>query len=128
MKPMTNGTLRTILAALAVLVFTAAAAAAEIHRRSFDVGDGGRLEVGTDVGSIEVEAAGSGRVEIEVEATGPRADELKLDFSQSGDDVTVRGKLPRRGLIRWGSGPRVKYTITVPARYDVDLGTAGGSI
>ena len=117
MKPMTNGTLRTILAALAVLVFTAAAAAAEIHRRSFDVGDGGRLEVGTDVGSIEVEAAGSGRVEIEVEATGPRA-----------DDVTVRGKLPRRGLIRWGSGPRVKYTITVPARYDVDLGTAGGSI
>ena len=122
--------LRTGFAALAALALTVTLAAAEITTRSFDVGDGGRLTVDTDVGSIEVRAAGSGNLEVEVEATGSRADELELDFSQSGDDVTVRGEFPRsRGLFSWGSsGVKVTFTITVPERYDVDLETSGGSI
>lgn len=121
---------RAFGAAFAALLLTAAAAGAETYRRSFDVGDGGRLNVDTDVGSIEVRAAGSGRVEIEVEASGSRADELELDFSQNGDDVTVRADFPRqRGWFNWGSsGIRVEFVITVPERYDVDLETSGGSI
>jgi DUF4097 and DUF4098 domain-containing protein YvlB len=109
--------------ALAVL----GTASAEITNKSFDVGDGGKLYVDTDVGSIEVRSGGSG-VSIEVDASGPRADELELDFQQNGNDVTVRGDFPKSSLWSWGRSPKIEFTITVPRRYDVELKTSGGSI
>jgi hypothetical protein len=110
-----------------VLVLPGLAAQGAETSKTFNVGDGGLLEVDTDVGSIEVSASGSGTVTVKVLRSGSRADELELDFSQSGDNVSVRGEMPRRGLFG-GSSPRVRFVITVPRTYNVDLKTSGGSI
>ena len=113
-------------------LFTAGAGAAraDVVRKSFDVAPGGKLTVDTDRGSIEVRASGAGKVDVEVTREGNEAEDLKLDFAQSGNDVTVRGTDPRGhgGFnFNWGRS-RVHFVITVPSRYDVDLETAGGSI
>jgi DUF4097 and DUF4098 domain-containing protein YvlB len=116
-------------AAVAAALLLAGSAAADTVTKSFDVAPGGRLTVDTDLGSIEVRAAGEGRVEVEVIREGSDAQDLKLDFSQSGDDVTIRGDYPRQhGWFHWTDRLKVRFRITVPSRYDVDLKTSGGSI
>ncbi len=120
-------TRRTFAVGLALTLIGLCAAGAETTRKSFDVGAGGKLYVDTDIGSVEVRAGGDG-VEIEVDVSGPRADELELDFDQSGNDVTVRGDFPKNTIWGWGRSPRVEFTITVPTRFDVELATSGGSI
>ncbi len=119
---------RAALVGLALLILTATGAAAGVQERAFDVADGGLLKVDTDLGSIEVQASGSGQVDVVVETSGAHADELKVEFSQSGDEVRVRGDYRRSGAMSWGRSPRVKFRITVPERYNVDLRTSGGSI
>ncbi len=102
---------------------------AETINRSFTVGDGGMLDIETDIGSIEVVASGSGEVEVEVRRSGSRADELTVDFSQSGDNVSVRGDLPgRSSWFSWGNSPKVRFIVTVPKEYNLELRTSGGSI
>jgi hypothetical protein len=115
-----------LLAAI-LLIPGLSADGAETIKRSFTVGDSGQLEVNTDVGSIEVRASGSGQVTVEVRRSGSRADELEVDFSQSGNDVSVHADLPRKGWFG-GRSAKVRFIITVPERYNLDLNTAGGSI
>lgn len=124
---MTNKARRVFLLSLTLALAGLTVAGAEITHKSFDAGAGGKLTVDTDIGSIEVRSGGSG-VEIEVDASGPRADELKLDFDQSGNDVTVRGDFPKNSVWSWGRSPKIKFTITVPRNYNVELETSGGSI
>ena len=110
-------------------VLIAAPAAGDTVSRGFDVAPGGRLEVHTDRGAIEVRAAAGRRVEVEVTREGSEAERLELTFDQRGDDVVVRGTHPgSRGWFNWGGNQRIRFVITVPERYDVDLETAGGSI
>ena len=114
-----------------VFIAGAGVARADVVRKSFDVAPGGKLTVDTDRGSIEVRASGAGKVDVEVTREGSEAEDLKLDFAQSGNDVTVRGTDPRAhgGFnFNWGNRSRVRFVITVPSRYDVDLETAGGSV
>jgi DUF4097 and DUF4098 domain-containing protein YvlB len=128
MRSATNlGWIPCLLAA-ALLIPGVQAEGAETIKRSFKVGDGGELDLETDVGSIEVQASGSGEVTVEVRRSGSRADELDVDFSQSGDDVTVRAELPRKMGWFGGRSPRVRFIVTVPESYNLDLNTAGGSI
>ncbi len=103
-------------------------AGAATLQKSFDVGEGGRLFVDTDLGSIKVRAAGTDRVEVEVTTSGKGAEDFQVDFSQSGDDVKIRGAYERRSSWFGGRSPTVRFAITVPERYNVDLDTSGGSI
>lgn len=118
------------IAVAAVLTITAAGAAgADTVTRSFQVAPGGKLEIDTDLGAIEVRAGDGDRVAIEVTRDGTGAEDLTLDFVQSGNDVTVRGTYPQsRGWFNRGGGVKVRFAVTVPARFDVELETAGGSI
>jgi len=102
-----------------------------IHRQ-FDVAPGGRLTVGSDIGSIEVNTSSGNTVDIEVirkvRGLGDSEDALKdfeVHFDKSGNDVKVRGELKDH---RNRSGLSIRYIITVPKKYNVDLNTAGGSI
>ena len=104
----------------------------EVVERTFEVSPGGTLNVRTDRGSIEVETADADEVDVRVEIEA-RSDEdrekFELSFEQNGGDVSVRGEMEGRSGWSWnGDRLRVKYIITVPSQYNVDLQTSGGSI
>jgi DUF4097 and DUF4098 domain-containing protein YvlB len=106
--------------------------------KSFKVQPGGRLVVNTDLGSIEVRGTEANSVDITVnrEVRHGNAEktlaEFKLDFEQKGNDIFVTGDSGRRGW-HWpwsdiGNRLRVRFVITVPKVYNLNLKTSGGSV
>jgi len=124
------------------IVFLFANAFADIEdtvEKSFKVGDNGTLTVSSQQGSIEVQAAGSNEVKIIIhrkfdtnsEKEKERIlEDYNFEFKQSGDDVslTVTHK-DHDGFFGIGrSRLQLRFVITVPQKYNVDLATSGGSI
>jgi DUF4097 and DUF4098 domain-containing protein YvlB len=128
MKP-TKMPFATALAIAACCLLATAPVAAETFEHTYDTGPGGHLEVDTDVGSIEVRTSSSASgVEVRVETSGSNTEKFSVEFDQSGDNPVVRGVYKRSRSLFGGSSPRVRFRITVPERYNVDLQTSGGSI
>ena len=108
--------------------------------KSFDVGEGGKLMVDTDIGSIEVKTEGREGVRVKVyrkavTSSESKAEEIfshfKLDFQKSGDDVIIDGDYDYkkfRSIFGRRSRLRVRFVITVPEKYNLELKTKGGSI
>ncbi len=116
-------------------------AAVEDHvERSFQVSPGGRLTVDSDRGSIEVGTGDRDVVDIKIERKVKKngkwsieevLEDFPITFDHSDDGVTIRAKHNQEILRRWGrerNRLRVKFLITVPQRYSVDLKTVGGGI
>lgn len=118
-----------VLASLTSILTRPSAAADPSTTRSFDVQDGGRLQLETDLGSVTVRTGSTARVEVEVSVSGSNVDAFEVEFAHAGADVTVTGVLdrPAGGSRSWRE-PRVAFEVTVPKRYDLDLQTAGGAI
>ena len=108
--------------------------------RSFQVKPGGNLILETDIGSIEVSSGPDDRVTVEVirrvRAVSERKakrilDDLEIDMKQSGNDVIIDADYKRsRRFFSWfrRNRLRVRFVITVPSQYNVDIKTSGGSI
>jgi hypothetical protein len=106
--------------------------------KSFKVQPGGKLIVDTDLGSIDVRGTEASSVDITVTREVRRGSEekvlaeFKLDFEQRGNDVYVTGDRGRHGFgLFWddlGNRLRVRFAVTVPKAYNIDLKTSGGSI
>lgn len=94
--------------------------------RTFEVDHGGTLEVRTASGSINIETHDEKVVKVEIEVSGDDADDFEFESKASGDDVFLVGEVDNgRG---WSRDLRVKFNITVPEEYELDLRTSGGSI
>jgi len=134
--------MKTLPLLAGALLFGAAAFAADkdnnsesFIRKSFDVAAGGKLTIRADRGSIEVKTAAANKVEIEVTrepGRGAAADILEkheVTFTQDGNNVNVdaRMKDQKSGWFR-GNNLKVHYAVTVPAKYNVNLKTSGGSV
>lgn len=98
--------------------------------RAFDVGTGGTLKLETSRGSINIGTHSSDQVLVFVEIEGKNEEDMEINFSNSGDDVTITGEQTRESKGFWGGGSNMKvaFNITVPKSYNVDVDTAGGSI
>src|ERR1051326_3958166 len=134
--------MKTLPIVAATLLFGATAFAADkdnpsesFIRKSFIVAPGGKLTIRADRGSIDVKTAATDKVEIEVTrepGRGADSDILEkhqVTFAQDGNDVTVEARIP--GVKNtWGRGNNLKvhYDVTIPAKYNVNLKTSGGSI
>jgi DUF4097 and DUF4098 domain-containing protein YvlB len=106
--------------------------------KTFQVAPGGRLTLDVNFGSIEVSTSADKEVHIEVlrkvkTSDSKKAEEIlknhQVDFRQEGNDVSV--KTLNSGMSFWrnfSNHLEVRYVITVPQKYNVDLKTAGGSI
>jgi len=125
----------------AALIFATGAvfgAKADSIVRTFDVGPGGKLVLTTDIGSVEVRGASAPVVSVVVEreVRGRNVEKtlgnFKVDFNSGGNDVYVTGEYRRRGLgglfDRIRNKLKVRFVISVPASYNVDVKTSGGSI
>ncbi len=130
----------TGLLAFAGLVMTIPAQA-DIKRtvtKSYQVSPGGWLRIDADLGTIQVNSSTNDEVEItllEVMNTNSEKEadrilkDLHLAFTQQGSEIRVTARYDRSGLFNWcGRRLKLRFTATVPARFNVDLHTSGGSI
>ena len=116
-------------------------AGAENHiERSFQVTPGGRLTVDADRGSIEVRTADRDQVDVKIERKVKRGkkwsveevlEDFPITFDHSDGGVTIRAKYGEKSTWRWKRERdrlQVKFLITVPEQYNVDLKSQGGNI
>lgn len=109
-------------------------------KKSFAVSGEGQLLIRADRGSIQVNPIESDKVEVEVIRIVKRSNDDKareilknheVTFNQQGNDIEIRAENPRKGASIWGDLWRqfqVRYVISVPRKFNLDLKTAGGSI
>jgi DUF4097 and DUF4098 domain-containing protein YvlB len=112
-----------VLTSLLAAGFPAAVQAWEINE-SFAVSAGGNLHLVTERGSIEVDSHKSEKVVVEIEIDGFKENEVDVSFDQSGDTLRINADFQNRRVRH----SRVRFTITVPERYNLEVETAGGSI
>jgi hypothetical protein len=135
-KPLRTAIVVTCLLALAT---TAGAATNSNIDRSFAVSDGGRLVIDADRGDIEIRPGGSGRVEVHVARAirGDRKGEVDeilkrfdVQFSQQQNVVSVQLRYHDSALdfFHWTDVAAVRFVVTVPRRFNVDVHTSGGDI
>ena len=133
-----------IVPILQSLLFAGAAiadAAVENHvERSFQVTPGGRLTIDSDRGAIEVHTADRNYVDVKIERKVRRngkwsveevLEDFVITFDHSDDGVAIRAKHDGTITRRWNrerNRLRIKFLVTVPQRYNVDLKTLGGGI
>ncbi len=127
-----------------VLIFSTAVFA-EIEdtiEKSFSVKPGGTLSVDSKRGSIEVTGSSGNTVEVKVirevkssnrDTAQEILDKFPITFEQKGDSVTITADTTEKRNWKkfWnglGKKLNVRFIITVPAIYHVDLHTSGGSI
>jgi len=129
------------LSCLVLMVGSLAACAEteeQINKR-FAVQPGGKLVVDVDFGSIDVNTNATSEVIVDVLRKVSRRNksdeeaflsERPVTFSQDGDTVTIRSRRQKKGGESWRGSQRTegKYTITVPARFNAQLKTAGGGV
>lgn len=143
MKTNLHKSLSVVLLTWAVLGGLALQAHSETEDRvekSFPVSAGGQLTVNADRGAIEVTAAEGENVEVEVirkvrVASDAKAKEIledhQLTFNHQGANVEVLAKYHGTTGRLWRelwNRLHVRFVISVPKKYNVDLKTAGGSI
>lgn len=125
------------LALTAALFLTGAAMAAEdTIRKGFNVADGGTLRLDGSVGNIKVVTGGTGvAIEVVRKAGGRKGEERlrdhHIEFKQSGNDVIVDSDYDNDNAWHgWLSFDdyEVQWNIRVPAHYNLDVQTSGGSI
>lgn len=118
---------RIAIVTLFTALATASLANAKEIERSFNANEGETLTVKTDAGSIEILTHNSDSIEVNAKIEGSQEDEFDVSFDADGDGLTIVGK--RENGHGWGwNSLKVKYEITVPKRYNLDLDTSGGSI
>ena len=105
-----------------------AAIAPDVISRSFDVSPGGKLTIESDNGDILVQTGGSNRVEIEIhrQARGNASvEDFTVSSQKNGNEVEIVGESRR---FSGNNGVAVRYLVTVPRRFNLELETGGGSI
>src|SRR6266581_5021875 len=108
--------------------------------KDFPVSAGGKLIVQADRGSIEVNSDTSDKVQVRVlrhvkGGSQAQADEWfanhEVTFKQAANTVSITGK-NKKDRLRFGSirqpSLQVRYQISLPRKFDVDLKTSGGDI
>ena len=109
-------------------------------KKTFNVGSGGQLRLESDIGSIDVRSHNRNTLDVEVlfepRRGGSRRlkdflDDFDVDFQHRGKDVTIIAEYQKERWKFWdsiGKYIRVRFVVTVPSQYNVNLKTSGGSI
>src|SRR5882762_7179383 len=102
--------------------------------KEFQVKPGSKLVVAVDRGSVDVKSADTDRVAIEVKRKLDKVSEAQareifrdheVTLAQDGDEVRIRAQFKTKHHTGKYSQLQVRYQITVPKKFDVDLKTAG---
>jgi hypothetical protein len=132
-----------MLAGVVILLSTWGVALGAVEDRiteTFQVDEGGTLTLDSELGSIDVSAQRGNMVRIELirrvavgseEDAEAILDNLIIEFSQDGNDVAVIGRI-KADTWEYLKGTKrklkLRFIVTVPPKYNVDLKTSGGNI
>jgi Putative adhesin len=107
-------------------------------KKTFPVQPGGRLIMDVSPGPIEVKTTGESEIVVEIFRKAERvgaaqAEELlrnhEVTFEHLENNLTIRAKVRNEGWKLWRrSGLNVRYVISLPSEFNVDLKTSGGGI
>ncbi len=107
-------------------------------QKTFSVQPGGRLTMDVSPGSIEVRTTGDSQIAVDVFrkvgwAGESRAEDIlrqhEVNFEQQGNNLFIRAKSPNEGFKFWRrANLQVRYVISIPKEFNVDLKTSGGGI
>ncbi|MBO0797204.1 MAG: DUF4097 family beta strand repeat protein [Blastocatellia bacterium] len=101
-------------------------------RRTFPARPAGKLIMDVSPGPIEVKTGGDSQIDVEITRKANNEDLLReheVTFEQADDGLTIRAKVNNEGWRFWRRfGLNVKYVVTIPSEFNVDLKTSGGSI
>ncbi|MCI0514264.1 DUF4097 domain-containing protein [candidate division KSB1 bacterium] len=130
-----------VIGSLSLLTFNSAQCEYEdVIEKSFNVNPGGKLTVDTERGSIEISTQPGNQVAVKVYREVDKGDQedaeeilkdFQVNFTQQGNDVQIKAEFKTKKSSFWDSDRRhlkVRFRITVPKQYHVDLTTSGGSI
>ncbi len=115
------------LAPIALFLMASCVQAKTINKE-FDVASGGLLKIETDVGAIEIDSHAKETVLVEVKIGGKDEENMQINMTHSGDNVSINGDLDRSGFGFGSRSIRVTYKVTLPESYNLNLDTSGGSI
>ena len=129
---------QTLILLLASCLVAIGETAEQLHK-SFSAQSGGNLVVDVDFGSIDISTHASSEVTVDVDRKVKRsskADEEAflqdhpVSFSQDGNTITVSSHSKTKSKNWWRRNQRTeaRYTISVPATFNAQLKTAGGSV
>ncbi len=115
-----------IVSAFVILAFVAVTAGdADTKDKSFPVKKGGTLIVDIENAGADILVNTWSKGEVHVQVMGISGDDLgDLDMSESGNTVTVEFY----GEGGWGRSRQMRFTISVPEAFNLDLSTSGGDI
>ncbi|MDX1701858.1 MAG: DUF4097 family beta strand repeat-containing protein [Melioribacteraceae bacterium] len=126
------------------LLSTLSASIEKTEKKSFNVKYGGDLLLDTDIGSIKINTHSSETIDVKIYLKAKTNDEEKAEkifnafeivYDQSGPDLSITAEF--KGSSSWFSdlfgGSKwnklnVRFLVTVPEKYNVDLKTSGGGI
>ncbi len=107
-------------------------------KRSFSVQPGGKLIMDVSPGSVEIRAAADQQVVVEVFRSVERANESRaaeilrqheVTFEQQANNLSVHARANNNWFKNWNRhGLKVRYVVSVPTEFHVDLKTSGGGI
>jgi DUF4097 and DUF4098 domain-containing protein YvlB len=107
-------------------------------KRTFSVQPGGRLIMDVEPGAIDVKTTSDPQIVVEVfrkieRVSDSRADEIlrqhEVTFDHQENNLIVRARRRDDGFKLWRRlGLNVRYLVSVPYQFNVDLKTSGGGI
>jgi hypothetical protein len=122
----------TFLMMLCLIIAAVSYGADRRFEKKFSVGAGGTLKLTTDAGSVIVNGGSSNEVSVVAEIWGreKEVNDFEITADQTGSGVEIKGRNKRgHGWFNWGGNELdVRYTITVPSQYNLDMNTSGGNI
>ena len=126
--------MRPSLSLIAVLLLLPAAARADHFSRHYQVSGRPELRLVTDDGRVRVQPGSAGEIEIEVETEGWRIapGQVRIEESQSGDEVRFEVHRPRRWGVVLGCPfeprRRISISVLVPPELDLDVVSGDGGV
>lgn len=107
-------------------------------KKSFSVQPGGKLVMDVEPGSIDVKTTGNSQIVVDVFRKVERVDQSRgeeilrqheVNFEQNGNELTIRAKVRNDGIKLWRrNNLDVRYMVSIPNEFNVDLKTSGGSV
>lgn len=106
--------------------------------KTFDINAGGRLIIDTDIGNIDVQSAEHDIAKVivtkesknELDISQDALDDFKVTFNKEGSNLTIKGEF-EKGRSYWRrqqSDLKIRFQVTVPQQYNVDLNTPSGDL
>ena len=114
-----------------------------VIKKTYNVNPGGHLTVNTDIGTVDIQTHTQDSVEIVITKKAKRQSDkraqkvladFKVTFDETPSGVSITGSF-QRGKTYWKWHPLfnlyhldIRFLVTVPRRYNVDLNTQSGNI